>query len=792
MPVTNAPEDGRSPGAHIVVIDAYDGFLEHLNDEPGARMAAQGLGLPLSELADALNCAITRLDWREWLEYERRPDSFMQWMPFPATRPLIPPDLPPLKDFRHPRIITSSIPARDPDHGRPFAEGLSPLSYGLLANSDPLFIASYMLGCYLEELHKRQAISAVILPMWGGSGYVAQMARATGVGLKGVPFAVVATGTSAQRQAANGEGLWTRPAITRRQMEDMSLALADLVICFGTRGEEIARQGCPGGPIVTAPRAVDVACLDAITEAAEHERDEAPLHIFLHEPLEPASGALSLLDAVQELHQRGASAGPISCNGPDMLFAPQKPRDFISYWSSRGWARELVARGNWKWQAAPSEVCYPVRLYPSLFEHLPEIWSELGKGRFVLLSPAASEGLAPGQTLPPEALLPADPTPSIVADSIKQLRSLDFAQLEQGRSQLCRAVVKAHRGPERQRRLDETVKAFSDLIQRKLAQPKLSSAARLLLDRRLPLAQIPPAAPIQPLPETLTVAVICHEMGALLTETVYSVWNAHRVPDELILVDDGSYGEPTLSAIARLQTEAREKSLPLRLLRQSNQGLAAARNAALVAATGAYISFIDGDDLIEPDFYGAALAIHQANPGLGGVAAWAVTFGDGVPPGFWNAPHAELPLLFVENTVFVPCMMPTGLLREIGGYDISQRFNYEDWELSVRLLARGWPIITIPRYLQRYRVRADSLLRTMSDVQNQVMRELLLTHHRETAERFAPEIAMQIEHQLMKLREEHISLQRHQTLAAQIKPVARTARTWLFEGLSRLKGTLAR
>jgi hypothetical protein len=789
MSVTSQPIVDRSRKPHIVIIDAYDGFLEYLTDDAHEIEAAQGLGLPLNDLADALDCRITRLDWCEWLELEQRPDSFLRWMPFPATRPTSPPALRPHGgDSPHPHIASAAIPACDPDHRRPFAEGPSPLSYGLLANSDPLFIASYVLAQYLEELHARDPIAAVILPMWGGSGYVAQMARATGVGLQGVPFAAVMTGTSAQRQAANGEGLWTRPAITRRQMEDLSLALADLVICFGERGLEVARLGHPYGPIVLAPRAVKQDQIERIEDAARRTLAEAPLHFFLHEPLQPASGALLLLDAVQELRRRGVAIGPVSCSGPDMCFAPQKPRDFKGYWSSRGWVRELIAEGRWRWQTEVPAASYPVRLYPSLFEHLPSIADELAKGHFVLLSPAAAEGLAPGQELPPEVLLPSEPIPATLADKLAELHAMGWAKLEQARKALCAAVVSAERGPERQRRLEETVGALSKLINGDLAEAKLASAARLLLDRKQPLAEIVPPTPAAPAAPTLTVAVICHEMGALLAETVHSVWNASRLPDEVILVDDGSYGDETLATIAALEAEAGQRGLPLRIIRQTNQGLASARNAALAAASGGYISFIDGDDLIEPDFYGAALATLQANPGLGGVAAWAVTFGDGVPPGFWNAPQAELPLLFVENTIFVPCMMPAALLRELGGYDVTQRFNYEDWELSVRLLARGWPIVTIPRYMQRYRVRADSLLRTMSDVQNQVMRELFLMHHRDAAERFAPEIAMQIEHQLMKLKEEHAALQRRQTVVEQLKPVVRTTRARLFRGLARFKG----
>src|SRR6185369_1332536 len=107
--------------------------------------------------------------------------------------------------------------------------------------------------------------------------------------LADVPFAVLATDTSARRQKANGEGLWTRPAITRRQMEDLSLALADLVICLGARGEQVARVGAPGSPLVVAPRRVDDAVLAAIEAAATPKAAEAPPVLVLAEPLQPAS-----------------------------------------------------------------------------------------------------------------------------------------------------------------------------------------------------------------------------------------------------------------------------------------------------------------------------------------------------------------------------------------------------------------------------------------------------------------------------------------------------------------------
>jgi hypothetical protein len=237
---------------------------------------------------------------------------------------------------------------------------------------------------------------------------------------------------------------------------------------------------------------------------------------------------------------------------------------------------------------------------------------------------------------------------------------------------------------------------------------------------------------------------------AICWETVDSVWRSVRVPDELILVDDGSRTDETVRVIALLEDAARERGLPLRVLRQGNRGLAAARNRGLDAATGEFVSFLDGDDLIEPSFYRLACALLQEDPDLGGVAAWANMFGQGVPDAFWNAPQPELPLLLVENTVFVPLMMRTEVLRGLGGYDVRQRYNYEDWELGIRLLASGRPIVTIPAYLQRYRVRSDSLLHTLSHVQNQGMRELLLETHRETVSEFAVETPMLVEGELMR------------------------------------------
>jgi glycosyltransferase involved in cell wall biosynthesis len=89
---------------------------------------------------------------------------------------------------------------------------------------------------------------------------------------------------------------------------------------------------------------------------------------------------------------------------------------------------------------------------------------------------------------------------------------------------------------------------------------------------------------------TLTVAVTCYEMGSMIKEATKSVWASERLPDEVLLVDDGSCGEETVAAIEELENEATERNRPLRVIRQPNRGLAGARNAGLAAAKGEFIS----------------------------------------------------------------------------------------------------------------------------------------------------------------------------------------------------------
>lgn len=67
---------------------------------------------------------------------------------------------------------------------------------------------------------------------------------------------------------------------------------------------------------------------------------------------------------------------------------------------------------------------------------------------------------------------------------------------------------------------------------------------------------------------------------------------------EVICVDDGS-----TDGSAAILEEYAEKDSRVRVLRQENKGVAAARNAGLSAALSDWIGWVDSDDWIEPDMF---------------------------------------------------------------------------------------------------------------------------------------------------------------------------------------------
>jgi len=106
----------------------------------------------------------------------------------------------------------------------------------------------------------------------------------------------------------------------------------------------------------------------------------------------------------------------------------------------------------------------------------------------------------------------------------------------------------------------------------------------------------------------VTAAIPVRDGEAYLAEAIESVLGQSRSCDQVIVVDNGSTDRS--AAIA-----AGFGSL-VEVVHEPRPGIGLARNAALRAARGDYLAFLDADDLWEPDKTALQLAAFEAGPEL--------------------------------------------------------------------------------------------------------------------------------------------------------------------------------
>ena len=96
----------------------------------------------------------------------------------------------------------------------------------------------------------------------------------------------------------------------------------------------------------------------------------------------------------------------------------------------------------------------------------------------------------------------------------------------------------------------------------------------------------------------ISVIVPVYNVAEYLPRCVDSILNQTYANLQIILVDDGSTDGSGRICDAYISTDRR-----IQVVHQENGGLSAARNTGIEHAQGEYLSFIDSDDFIHPEFY---------------------------------------------------------------------------------------------------------------------------------------------------------------------------------------------
>lgn len=219
----------------------------------------------------------------------------------------------------------------------------------------------------------------------------------------------------------------------------------------------------------------------------------------------------------------------------------------------------------------------------------------------------------------------------------------------------------------------------------------------------------------------ISVIVPVYRVEKYLPACIDSILNQTFTDFELILVDDGSPDR-----CPEICDETAKRDARVRAIHQANQGLSAARNAGIEAAHGAWLSFVDSDDFLAPDFLetlhdaavraGAdcALCGVQLTDEAGQKIGQLLSVADGVRTGRsileTLCRASEIPYLVACNKLYRRDVFQT-LRYPIG-------MQNEDTYLAAELFDTVQTVLCVSKPMYFYRQRADSIMHTAVTTRN--------------------------------------------------------------------------
>lgn len=150
--------------------------------------------------------------------------------------------------------------------------------------------------------------------------------------------------------------------------------------------------------------------------------------------------------------------------------------------------------------------------------------------------------------------------------------------------------------------------------------------------------------------------------------------NELNVETEVLCIDDGST-DGSAAVLDELRTRADSLRHGYRILRQENRGVSAARNAGLDAASGDWIAFVDGDDVVAKGWLSELVRQTILHPGV-------------------QIVHARR-LLIARNEKELQALLSSAMSSKVKVREFTAAAA-RNWG-SVRFAADGWSVLNLVR-----------------------------------------------------------------------------------------------
>jgi len=207
----------------------------------------------------------------------------------------------------------------------------------------------------------------------------------------------------------------------------------------------------------------------------------------------------------------------------------------------------------------------------------------------------------------------------------------------------------------------------------------------------------------------ISIIIAMYNMEKYIEECLQSIFKQDFQNFEVIVVDDGSTDKSVEIA----------KNYKIRLISQTNQGQAAARNHALKFVQGDYICYVDADDFIEPDALGRMYRLITETDSDMIITGYANVFEN--EPGRIQIfePHGESGRIYTGQEVaemMLKEQVRGFLVNKLFRKDLIQRVNFhqepgkyiEDLYPVFEAVINSKRIAFLDGYTYNYRQREDS------------------------------------------------------------------------------------
>lgn len=216
----------------------------------------------------------------------------------------------------------------------------------------------------------------------------------------------------------------------------------------------------------------------------------------------------------------------------------------------------------------------------------------------------------------------------------------------------------------------------------------------------------------------VSVVIPAYNAEAFIAQTLNSVLSQTYRNIEVLVVDDGSKDRT-----AEIVESVAQSDYRVILLKQSNAGVAAARNLAIQKSSGEYIAPIDADDIWHPQKLEKQVqCMLQAEPFVGLVYAWSAYIDEeDLLIGTYNfneriyKPEGEVYTALVFSNFIGNASAPLirrACLDQVGGYNCELKEQggqgCEDWDIYLRI-AEYYQFRVVPEFLIGYRQSSGSM-----------------------------------------------------------------------------------